>query len=66
MSLPTATHLIACATCRGDIGSTSSMAQDGAIGFMLVLLAAVLGTFIFVMFSFAKKQRLVLQSLGDH
>ena len=64
-ALPSLFSMLACATCRGDIGSQSTAAQDGAIGFMLVLLACVLGTFILIMFNFAKKQRLALQSLDE-
>jgi IMP dehydrogenase/GMP reductase len=64
-SIPITTQLLACATCRGDINSASTMAQDGAVGFMLLLLAAVLGTFVLIMFGFAKKQRIALQELGE-
>jgi hypothetical protein len=60
---PSLSALLACATCRGDADSQSTMAQDGAIGFMLVLLAFVLGTFLLIMFNFARKQRLALAAV---
>ena len=49
--------LLACATCMPDPGSLSSQAQGSAILFMLILLACVLSTFIYTMFSFARKQK---------
>lgn len=50
-------QFLACATCMPDPGSKVSQAQGNAILFMLILLACVLGTFIYTMFSFARKQR---------
>ena len=53
-------NLLACATCMPEPGSRSAQAQGSAIIFMLILLACVLGTFIYTMFSFARKQRKAL------
>lgn len=53
--------VLACATCRPDAGSLVSQAQGNAILFMLVLLAFVLGTFIYTIISFARKQARVLK-----
>ncbi len=63
-------NLLACATCMPDAGSRVSQAQGNAILFMLVLLACVLATIVYTMFSFARRQRRVLSSqatdgLGD-
>ena len=57
-SLPS---ILACATCRPDAGSQVSQAQGNAILFMLVLLAFVLGTFLYTIFSFARKQARALK-----
>ena len=54
-------QILACATCLPDPGSRVSQAQGNAILFMLILLACVLGTFIYTMFSFARKQRKALE-----
>lgn len=53
--------VLACATCRPDAGSRVSMAQGNAILFMLILLAFVLGTFIYTIISFARKQTKALK-----
>lgn len=53
--------MLACATCRPDAGSQVSIAQGNAILFMLILLAFVLGTFIYTIISFARKQAKVLR-----
>lgn len=53
--------IFACATCRPDAGSLASIAQGNAILFMLVLLAFVLSIFVYTMFSFARKQKRVLE-----
>jgi hypothetical protein len=55
------TLIFACATCRPDAGSLASIAQGNAILFMLLLLAFVLSIFIYTMFSFARKQKRVLE-----
>lgn len=55
------THTLACATCMPDQGSTASIAQGNAILFMLVLLFFVLATFIYTIFSFARKQKRALE-----
>jgi heme/copper-type cytochrome/quinol oxidase subunit 2 len=54
-------QILACATCMPEPGSRSAQAQGNAILFMLILLACVLGTFIYTMFSFARKQRKALE-----
>ena len=59
-SLIAISSLLACATCMPDPGSKVSQAQGNAILFMLILLAAVLGTFIYTIISFARKQQKVL------
>lgn len=53
--------ILACATCLPDRGSQASVAQGNAILFMLVLLAFVLGMFIYTIFSFARKQKRALE-----
>lgn len=42
----TTTALLACATCIGDPNASSTLAANGAIVFMLCLLAVVLGALI--------------------
>lgn len=60
-SLASIPSTLACATCRPDAGSQVSQAQGNAILFMLILLAFVLGTFIYTIISFARKQARVLK-----
>ncbi|MBX7206903.1 MAG: hypothetical protein K1X78_01215 [Verrucomicrobiaceae bacterium] len=55
--------VLACATCRPDAGSRVSLAQGNAILFMLILLAFVLGTFIYTIISFARKQQRLLATV---
>ncbi len=54
-------HFLACATCMPDAGSKVSQAQGNAILFMLILLACVLGTFIYTIISFGRKQQRMLK-----
>ena len=58
-------NLLACATCMPDPGSRSSLAQGNAILFMLILLACVLGTFMYAIFSFARKQQRFAMAQAD-
>ena len=60
-SLFSTSTFLACATCRPDAGSQVSLAQGNAILFMLILLAFVLGTFIYTIISFARKQAKALK-----
>lgn len=53
--------IVACATCLPDRGSQASIAQGNAILFMLLLLVFVLGTFIYTIISFARKQKRVIE-----
>jgi hypothetical protein len=48
--------LIACATCMGDAGSLTNKAAGYAIGFMLVMLAFVLGSLIKFMCYLKKRE----------
>ena len=45
--------------------SRSAQAQGNAILFMLILLACVLSTFIYTMFSFARKQQRFAMAQAD-
>ncbi len=57
MTLSPLAHLLACATCMPDRGSTVFMAQQSAIEFMLVLVFAMLGVLLLIIFNFARKAR---------
>lgn len=52
--------LLACATCLPDRDSPIFAAQQGAILFMLAVVFAMLGTLLFLIFHFARKQRRAL------
>jgi hypothetical protein len=57
--------VLGCATCQGDAESSAIMARDGAIVVMLVILAGMMTIAGFIIYSFAKKQRLALDQLGE-
>lgn len=50
-------HIFACATCGFDRSSQMGAAAEGSILFLLGVIFAVLGTLLFVIFSFARKAR---------
>jgi hypothetical protein len=56
--------VLACATCQGDATSQAIQARDGAIIVMLSILAGMMSLAVYLIYSFAKKQRLALQELG--
>lgn len=49
--------IIACATCLPDQGSEVARAANLAILFLAVVIVAVLGLILKIMFNFARKQR---------
>ena len=51
------THLLACATCMVDRASTTFMAEQSAIVFMLAVVFAMLGTLVLIFIHFARKAR---------
>ena len=61
-------HVLACATCMADPGSTIFKAQQGAILFMLAVVFTMLGTLVFIFLNFARKQRraLAAQAVQAH
>lgn len=61
MSLPS--HLLACATCLPDQGTEVAHAANMAILFMAVVIIAMLGLLLKIIFNFARRQR---QQAGSH
>ena len=55
-------HFLACATCMPDRDSNIAMAGSSALIFMVCVLLILLGTFIKIIFNFARKQRQSLES----
>jgi heme/copper-type cytochrome/quinol oxidase subunit 2 len=52
--------ILACATCRPAAGTIAAEAQDSAVIVMLACLAGIFAILFYVIFSFARRQRLVL------
>ena len=52
--LPT---IIACATCLADPSSETAQAMGNALIFMVVVVFAILGLLIKIMFNFARRER---------
>jgi hypothetical protein len=57
--LPT---IFACATCLPDQSTSTAYASNMAILFMVVVVFAMLGTLLKIIFNFARKQRQFLNS----
>jgi heme/copper-type cytochrome/quinol oxidase subunit 2 len=58
--MSTAASILACATCRPMAGTIAAEAQDSAVIVMLACLASVFAILFYVIFSFARRQRLAL------
>jgi hypothetical protein len=57
------THaLFACATCRPEAGSVIALAQDSAVVVMLAALLFIFTIVFYAIFSFARRQRRVLEA----
>lgn len=54
--------LFACATCLPDQSTGTAYASNMAILFMVVIVFAMLGTLLRIIFNFARKQRQFLNS----
>lgn len=50
-------RMLACATCLPDQDSSVALAANIAILFMVVVVAAVFGLLLKIMFNFARRQR---------
>jgi hypothetical protein len=56
-------HLLACATCSPDPTSDTAQAMTHALIFMVVMVFAMLGLLIKIMFNFARREREAENSL---